>query len=71
VIDYGNAVHLIPKRRFGGLKKKTPPVPNNSPLPLAEKKPVELEIEEGELIEEREMSEADKKACDELYGDLI
>jgi hypothetical protein len=70
-IDYGDLSKSIPKRKLTLLKKKTPPVPVAAPLPVAEKKTVELEIEEGEVVDQVvEMSEADKKSYDELYGDL-
>ena len=70
-INYGDLSKSIPKRRIQLLKKKTPPVPVAAPLPIVEKKTVELEIEEGEVTDEVvEMSEADKKSYDELYGDL-
>jgi hypothetical protein len=75
-IDYGDLSKSIPKRRIQLLKKKTPPVPVVAPLPVIEKKTVELQIEEGEVVDEvidevaEEMSEAEKKSYDELYGDL-
>jgi len=75
-IDYGDIAKSIPKRKLTLLKKKTPPVPVVAPLPVIEKKTVELQIEEGEVVDEvidevaEEMSEAEKKSYDELYGDL-
>jgi len=70
-IKYGDISKCIPKRKIPILKKKTPAVAVAAPLPVVEKKPVELEIEEGEVVDEVvEMSEAEKKICDDLYGDL-
>ena len=56
-IDYGKVLP-IPKKKSYALKKKAP---------SALKQVVVKEEEEEEVVE---MSEADKKICEELYGDL-
>ena len=66
-INYGYLSKSIQKRKI--------PVAVAAPLHVVEKKTVELKIEDGEVLDEVldevvEMSEADKKSYDELYGDL-
>jgi hypothetical protein len=66
-IDYGNAVPPPPRRKTGGETKK--PI-----LELVEQAPNNLE--EGEVVENKkivytELSEEDRKECDELYGDIF
>lgn len=70
-IDYGNIQPppLRKRRPVGGLKKKAPELVETV---TAQKND---DLEDGEVVESGEdryagMSEADKKACEELYGDL-
>ena len=79
VINYGP---LLPIPKIKKSKKNTALVPVHVPVKLMTIKPIIKlekvnEVEEGEIKEENlieeplvEMSEEDKKICEELYGDL-
>jgi hypothetical protein len=68
-IEYGNIIPPpLRKRKFGGAKKPA--------AELVVKQDPSEDVEEGELVEEKTtiftgLSEEDKKACEELYGDLV
>jgi hypothetical protein len=66
-IEYGNIIPPMPKRRrpIGGVKK------NPVPVEIVEAQSKDDVLEEGEVVDRYAgMSEEDKKACEELYGDL-
>ena len=71
-IDYGNAsIPPLSKRKLGGAKAKKPA----AELVVKQGEPSE-ELEEGEVVEQPKtiftgLSEEDRKASEELYGDLI
>jgi hypothetical protein len=72
-IDYGNFMPLPPQRKLkiGGAKAKKPA----AELVVKQGEPSE-ELEEGEVVEQPKtiftgLSEEDRKASEELYGDLI
>jgi hypothetical protein len=71
-IDYGNAsIPPLSKRKLGGAKAKKPA----AELVVKQEEPSE-ELEEGEVVEQPKtiftgLSEEDRKASEELYGDLM
>jgi hypothetical protein len=71
-IDYGNAsIPPLSKRKLGGAKAKKPA----AELVVRQGEPSE-ELEEGEVVEQPKtiftgLSEEDRKASEELYGDLM
>ena len=71
-VEYGNIMPPIRKRKFGGITKKATPELVEQVVEKVTNSTDELE--EGEIVEEQEfegLSEEDKKACDELYGDFV
>ena len=71
-IDYGNAsIPPLSKRKLEGVKAKKPA----AELVVKQEEPSE-ELEEGEVVEQPKtiftgLSEEDRKASEELYGDLM
>jgi hypothetical protein len=71
-VEYGNIMPPIRKRKFGGITKKATPELVEQVVERVTN-PTD-ELEEGEVVEEQGfvgLSEEDKKACDELYGDFV
>jgi hypothetical protein len=60
ILNYGDKIHLIPKKRK--------PVQKNTATKLSNVKEELKIVEEGEVAEEE--SEADKQLSADLYGDL-